>query len=163
MSAMSNRPGPPDCSPHRLSRSADRLRRRLKRLLWCDKALAFLSTRCGWNDGGCAILALAVQAWLGETNAHLAGIWADSRIQHVVCRLGPGYYIDGDGVSTYRRLLVRWEFIELGRVGDLGAVTTAQISAAGIPLPDPALTRALAKYLGQAIPGGIALLALDAI
>ena len=160
---MSTSPGPPDCSPRRLSRSADRLRRRLKRLLWREKTLAFLSTRCGWNDGGCATLALAVQAWLGETNAYLAGIWADGRIQHVVCRLGPGYYIDGDGVSTYRRLLVRWESLELGRVGELGAVTTAQISAAGIPLPDPALTRALAKYLGQAIPGGIALLALDAI
>ena len=80
-----------------------------------------------------------------------------------MCRLGPGYYLDGDGVSTYRRLLVRWESLELGHVGELGAVTTAQISAAGIPLPDPALTRALAKYLGQAIPGGIALLALDAI
>jgi hypothetical protein len=66
-----------------------------------------------WVAGGCRILAEALHGWIGPRSS----MWAlkGSRyhnVNHVVVRVGD-CYLDGDGASTERALLKRWEEFEL--------------------------------------------------
>lgn len=67
--------------------------------------------RTGWTDGACLLLALALQQWLGPA-AQLQAVGNTSYPQaHVVTQVG-SWYLDGDGVSSAKRLLQRWHEVE---------------------------------------------------
>ena len=73
---------------------------------------------CGWGDGGCAILADALAAWLGPYRARLAMV-ADARgaVQHVAVRTAGDMVVDADGP------------VHLDDVCDLTSVTGAPIKS----------------------------------
>ena len=133
--------------PQRLSPAADRARRRLKRCLWRPAGLDLLAIwECGWNDGGCGVLAGAVQRWLGPA-VKLVGLWDSDGLEHVVAQIG-GYYLDGDGLSTRRCLLQRWRIVEGRPHVQLRLFARADLQAAGIPRYD-VVEQELASYLNR--------------
>lgn len=144
----------------RRSAQAVKLGRCLKVALWTNAALGLLPD-CGWNDGGCAILAQALQR-LGKVG-DLTGVWqtgpwhgnfCNPALQHVVLQVGP-YYLDGDGVSTGKVLLDRWRQRERLQGAYLRVFLPdwfqPKVTTAGIPV---ALSRVhlVARYLRPLIP-----------
>lgn len=112
--------------------------RALKRLL-LDPDLYNLLPGCGWLDGGCAVLGLALHLWYGRMG-ELTGLWSSpsvytacTMLQHIVFRVGP-YYLDGDGVSTRERLLTRWRHDEYVRRPHLEPITPRELRRAAGPL-----------------------------
>jgi hypothetical protein len=147
----------------RRSAQAVELSRRLKAVLWTDTALALLPD-CGWIDGGCAILALALQR-LGEVG-DLTGVWQVGpwhgnfcfpTLQHVVLQVGP-YYLDGDGVSAGKVLLDRWRKRERLQGAYLEAFGASQfqrqVTAAGIPA-QPVPAARVVRYLQPILSVGL--------
>ena len=68
---------------------------------------------CGLLDGGCLVFALAAQAVIGGE------VWVvrcrAGRAQHYVLRVGPDWFLDGDGVArgrTVRRRMVELEGVD---------------------------------------------------
>jgi hypothetical protein len=64
-----------------------------------------------WVQGGCWPLAEALRREIG---GELVGVWGRWRgfPDHIVCRIAPNTYLDGDGISTEEELLYRWREIE---------------------------------------------------
>jgi len=85
-------------------------------MLWKPSALAMLPNGCGWNDGGCMILATALQLIAPE--GKLAAIIDAQRpgvAQHVLLEIsvqGQTWYIDADGATDEDGLLDRWRKLE---------------------------------------------------
>jgi hypothetical protein len=102
---------------------AGRLCARLRRELWHGAAFGLLPKlsdpwSCGWLDGYCCILAEALLLWVsgaGEPVVRmvrprlmmLAG--EGKAFDHVVLQLVGRWFLDGDGVSSRRELLLRWQ------------------------------------------------------
>lgn len=63
---------------------------------------------CGWLDDGCAVLALAVEQWLGPV-VDLVAVCEGDLVQHVVARVGERWYLDAGGLWDARGLLDHWE------------------------------------------------------
>jgi hypothetical protein len=127
------------------------LSRRLHRFLWSPPIFARLAPYgCGWNDGGCRILAEALVAWLGPAAAIAFVCTADGEVEHVVALVGP-WVLDGDGISPRSSFLDLW-----GRREGIAAAHLALFDAAvleGSPIPaDAALSRALAAALATRFP-----------
>ena len=104
----------------------------------------------GWNDGGCAILAEAVMAWLVPHEKRYVVFGRDA-VQHALVRVGD-WYIDGDGLSRRSTILKRWRWTE--RVADAGLLPDpiAQLTAgAGFPWNRRASSE-LARRLKVAFP-----------
>jgi hypothetical protein len=75
-----------------------------------QKSIFDLLEVCGWLDGGCRSLMKVLQIWLGEENVQTYQIVVDPEehhSSHVFIKLG-NYFIDGDGVSTRKKLHKRW-------------------------------------------------------
>lgn len=99
---------------------------------------------CGVFDGGCLMLAVALQRML--SGSELYGIWgipkrfpteqdADrhpqkSACQHALVSITPNFFMDGDGISASSRLLDRWEREELVDVRGLLALDPQQMQSA---------------------------------
>jgi hypothetical protein len=142
---------------------AQRLSRRMKSILWTDATLALLPGY-GWNDGGCAILALALLKYFGV--GQLVGVWSGrdwplsgSVLEHVVLKVG-NVYLDGEGVSTEAALLERWRVKERVKNLHLEVMKRPQLirvaEVEDIPI-EPALIRKVALFLGQNIPAEMVL------
>jgi hypothetical protein len=66
-----------------------------------------------WLAGGCWLLAEALHAWIGPRSSMWSLMGSQyHNVNHVVIRVG-NCYLDGDGASTERELLKRWENEEL--------------------------------------------------
>jgi hypothetical protein len=88
---------------------------------------------CGWSDGGCWILAAAIQQrWGGELYA-LSRTGSDT--QHVVVRLGR-VFIDQDGPASSIALIRRFERWEGFFTGSLRLVPFSAIRKGDIPEPE---------------------------
>jgi hypothetical protein len=127
--------------------AARRLSWRLQRELWHGAAFGLLPGlsdpwSCGWLDGYCCILAEALLLWVcaaGESVVSrvqprlmlLAG--EGKEFDHVVLRLAGRWYLDGDGVSSRRVLLLRWEMHEGLRAPRLRDFDELLLAAAGTP------------------------------
>jgi hypothetical protein len=92
--------------PHRFGRE-------LRRFLHLPETFALLDPlQCGWLDGGCRILAVALRRWLSNDTIDLRRIGTDEQpCHHVMARCGV-WYLDGDGVSDEHTLLHRWRTVE---------------------------------------------------
>jgi hypothetical protein len=104
----------PDADPH-VAPSRPHLTRALRAFLRHPSALRLLAEHgldCGWNDGGCRILADALVQWLGVPARHGAIASDYSPVAHVLVRWGP-YALDADGLSPERALVRRWRDLEL--------------------------------------------------
>ncbi len=78
--------------------------------LYSEKAFSFIHHyRCGWMDGGCFILARALQIWLGGDLAALIRVSMryEQTADHFVLGL-QDMYIDAEGVHTHKSLIHRW-------------------------------------------------------
>jgi hypothetical protein len=89
---------------------------RLKEILETDEAYHILGS-VTWLSGGCGILAFALLDVLNLSEDSLFAIVDKEApnpnlIQHIVVNYN-GMYLDGDGLSTERELLNRWETQEL--------------------------------------------------
>lgn len=60
-----------------------------------------------WVSGGCWILARGLHEWIGPKSS-LWAVYSGDLMQHVVVKVG-ACYLDGDGASTKKELLDRWE------------------------------------------------------
>jgi len=115
--------------------------------------------QCGWLDGGCHILADAVQMWLGAAATTLWGVSHGQHLpDHIVVQCG-GWYLDGDGVSSKRALLRRWRRVEHVPGATLFPYNAAAGERSGIPR-DRETSACLAQLLGRrwAGPAVVALL-----
>lgn len=85
-----------------------------KKRLW-TKELMHALPGCGWNDGGCRSLMKALTIWLDspyDVETHqIVKDESDIHSQHTLVCIN-GWYLDGDGVSTYEDLKHRWEIEE---------------------------------------------------
>lgn len=80
----------------------------LHRLLTTDAACALLPAGAtSWIAGGCHTLAQALLPLLPGATLYLLG-GSGRAAQHVVVRVTPTGFLDGDGAATRRTLLVRW-------------------------------------------------------
>jgi hypothetical protein len=87
-----------------------------------------------WAAGGCWLLARALHEWIGKPSE----LWAvysevgsdvlrpDRIPQHVVLRIGD-CFLDGDGASTEKQLLDRWEKVEGLRDPELRPANIAEL------------------------------------
>lgn len=130
--------------------------RESKRLLW-GPLLPVLDELCGpggcgWNDGGCRVLAEAYMLWLpGAERVVLVGwsnpLYTKLQVQHVLVRVADRY-IDGDGACTLNSLVRRWRVREgiknLQLLSDPGASLSNK--SKDIPVR-PELSRRLADVL----------------
>jgi hypothetical protein len=108
-----------------------------------------------WVAGGCWVLARALHEWIGKGSE----IWAiystvgsdvlspDRIPQHVVVRID-GCYLDGDGASTEKQLLERWEKVEGLIDPELKPVKVKELESVGIQCPVSPV-RDLAKALDR--------------
>jgi len=88
---------------------------------------------CGWSDGGCWILAAAIQRrWGGELYA-LSRTGVD--VQHVVVRIRT-IFVDQDGPASARGLIRRFEKLEGFPAGSLRLVPFVTTMRADIPRPE---------------------------
>lgn len=108
----------------------------LRSLLYAPQAWDLLEPLgCGWLDGGCRILADALNEWLGPSAEKMALLDEAGRIQHVLIRIGR-VFIDGDGMTLEHEILARWqdlEGIKGPRVAPLDTRHLTDLDAAGIP------------------------------
>lgn len=80
---------------------------RIQHLLATTRAYAVLDCRAAqggtWTAGGCALLALALARLISQSQIFdlLEG---SGHIQHLVLRLGDGYFLDGDGIRPPLKL-----------------------------------------------------------
>lgn len=82
-----------------------------KKRLWTDELMQALPG-CGWNDGGCRSLMKALTIWFDNpynvVPHQIVKDASDTHSQHTVVCIN-GWYLDGDGVSSYELLKHRWE------------------------------------------------------
>jgi hypothetical protein len=125
---------------------------------WLDRALAEeepyrllqrSGLECGFGDGGCRILAGALQRVLG---GDLYAVYRDSGVMdHVVLRLGEEY-LDVDGLHSVEGVLANARTATAGGWGlTLGRFEAARADDSGIPY-DEDVTAALAEYLRGRLP-----------
>ena len=99
----------------------------LKRVLKSKEAMSILDIwGVGWTDGGCLVLANALQRWLDQgevlgvwepvpliepdpTGVHYRRLVGTDYIQHHAVLDVNGWLIDGDGITTKQGLIKRWE------------------------------------------------------
>ena len=108
-----------------------------------------------WVSGGCWILARALHEWIGKGSK----VWAiyseigsdilDPNIipQHLVVKVGD-CFLDGDGASTEKQLLERWEKEEGLRYPELRPASIKDLKEVMIECP-VGPTKDLAKALQQ--------------
>lgn len=109
------------------------LSKELHEFLYTEKPLEILDDVlhwcCGWCDGGCLILAKALQQWLREPTKLMLIIDDQEIAQHAVTQVGQ-YYLDGDGVSSERELLNTWKEQEHIKSAELVPYSELAISMA---------------------------------
>ncbi len=130
------------------------LGRAVRRALWTDEALALLPVGCGWNDGGCLLLADALCVLLGGDARLIAVVSGVDRVaQHYVVRLpprhGPGWYLDADGAALYATLLRRWSEVERVRLPRLVPAANA-VRHLDVPR-DPQVSERIARWLRKQV------------
>lgn len=84
-----------------------------KEFIWQEQLVELLHG-CGWNDGGCRSLMKACQIWLkGENVQPYQIVKSKEKLhsEHAFIKVG-NYYLDGDGLSTHKRLYQRWRYDE---------------------------------------------------
>lgn len=92
--------------------------RALRLFLESDEQMMLLEAppfnRCGWLDGGCGMLAHALEIWAGGTGERVVlagfstgGVLDYQQAQHEALRWHD-WYIDGDGAARKRTWLARW-------------------------------------------------------
>jgi hypothetical protein len=122
--------------------------RRVRRALWSDEGVALLDAYpCGWNDGGCVILADALVLAIGGDAERLVLVDL-SGPQHAVCS-ADGWWIDGDGIARPERVLRRFERRERLRVTEVAPVADGLLGDCPV---DPALSSRVAGYLVERLP-----------
>ncbi len=90
---------------------------RLSQWLWAEEQFSIIDKfQCGWNDGGCNILADALIEYFGGAAERVAIFGSSDRgdrgqPQHVLVRVG-GEYIDADGSQSARSLLDKMSELE---------------------------------------------------
>jgi hypothetical protein len=143
-----------------------RASRQIKKFLWSDETLNLLDhpgLRCGWNDGGCLILAMAVKAWLTALSPNheiklMALKGSGWTTYHHFFVLVDGFCVDGDGICTQERLLRRWRMQELllnnsylipvDEIGDRAAILSSATENSEI-------SAKLASQLAERFPQGV--------
>lgn len=111
-----------------------------------------------WVSGGCWILARALHEWIGRSS-EICAIYSeigsdilDPNIipQHLVVRIG-NCFLDGDGASSEKELLYRWETKEGLRYPKLRSARAEDLAEVMIECPIDAvrdLVRALDQTFG---------------
>jgi hypothetical protein len=131
----------------------------LRAFLWSAPIAALVLDRlgAGWSDGGCAILADAVCAWLGlPTSAQVMVVDQRGAPDHLFVRVA-GFAIDADGVRPAHRFLANYQRLEHLHALAMAPLDEAALARSGIPR-DPALSAELAKRLRQRYPAARAAL-----
>lgn len=124
--------------------------RDLRRALWEGAGEALIARLdCGWNDGLCGVLALALHRYFGPTSQLMVLGCQQHAVCHIVC-LQQGHYVDGDGISTARQLLNRWQRLERQPAPFLRPYDPLLVAAARIILDEALVAEVLAIL--QAIP-----------
>jgi hypothetical protein len=86
---------------------------RIYRIIQEDKSFEYIPEQCGWNDGGCWMLAQALHEILPHST--MIGVIPVGRgatmIGHVATKYGD-WIIDGSGVRTERGFKRNWELDE---------------------------------------------------
>ena len=96
---------------------------RIRRLLYGTAAYDAMvqAHGCGWYDGGCLTLAVALHGWLRAhgVRARLVGLVLGLDVQHYVIEIpgpcGTPRYLDAEGLATWRSLVSRAGFRLLAR------------------------------------------------
>ena len=114
------------------------LGRAVRRFCRTDSSLAILWSKsdeartCGWSDGGCWILAAAIQRHWGGNLYCLSCLGLDA--QHVVVRIG-SVLIDQDGPASSVALIRKFERWEGFPVGSLRLIPFTMNMSGEIPRP----------------------------
>jgi hypothetical protein len=107
-----------------------------------------------WNEGGCAILAMAIVEWLGQ-GVRAVTVLDNGDPLHIVAEIGWGPFLDGDGLTNDAGLADTWGD---GHV-DIELYKPAHAKVGQIRV-DPRLSSILASAIGMRIPRDEARLAL---
>lgn len=95
------------------------------------------SKRNSWTRGGCCVLAMALQQFLGR--GKLWSLVRGGGVVHVVLELEPGVFIDADGAHTEDELQDTWSSTRLPgwREPYLEPFDLERAADNGVKCPDP--------------------------
>lgn len=129
------------------------LNRELRRVLRRKDVLGIVldANGGGFLDGNCGTLAMALQRTLFP-DATWAGTFYRGRLDHMVLRIGPDWYVDADGVQSGKQLLRKMVEIEKRPGSTLRDITREDLGRAitepiGFDQCRPYLVRQLANKL----------------
>ena len=77
---------------------------RFLRRIWSEDMISHLDG-CGWQDGGCFLLAEAISMWSGGKYKIFMLVNESSRCDHAVVRVSRNLYFDSDGLFTEKDIL----------------------------------------------------------